>query len=241
MHLQVCRESRPWPLYPFSLAVAFSWTKIYERMVNNIWEGVSIYYQKEESEGGKLLFGIVVLLENFLDAHTTHLLPSMLYFKLVSSFFVLFFFSVTFGMPQLLCSWPFVCLCSLHKNLWSLPLMGQVRWDKLCSYSSILRLECWISILRQHRSCTLSVPQSDHPKTLSQSSWLCTGLLFSRWKKKEQVYICLRMVTDIKSNFLPCPPPPPFRQSTIVKNHTTKKTCMEIIQPREDYGRKSGI
>ena len=121
MHLQVCRESRPWPLHPFSLAVAFSWTKIYERMVNNIWEGVSIYYQKEESEGGKLLFGIVVLLENFLDAQTTHLLPSMLYFKLVSSFFFLFFFSVTFGMPQLLCSWPFVCLCSLHKNLWSLP------------------------------------------------------------------------------------------------------------------------
>lgn len=61
-------------------------------MVNNIWEGVSIYYQKEESEGGKLLFGIVVLLENFLDAHTTHLLPSMLYFKLLSSFFVFCFF-----------------------------------------------------------------------------------------------------------------------------------------------------
>ena len=61
-------------------------------MVNNIWEGVSIYYQKEESEGEKLLFGIVVLLENFLDAQTTHLLPSMLYFKLVSSFFCFFVF-----------------------------------------------------------------------------------------------------------------------------------------------------
>ena len=61
-------------------------------MVNNIWEGVSICYQKEESEGGKLLFDIVVLLENFLDAQTTHLLPSMLYFKLVSSFFFFVFF-----------------------------------------------------------------------------------------------------------------------------------------------------
>ena len=192
MHLQVCRESRPWPLHPFSLAVAFSWTKIYERMVNNIWEGVSIYYQKEESEGGKLLLGIVVLLENFLDAHTTHLLPSMLYFKLVSSFFVLcFFFSVTFGTPQLLCSWPFVCLCSLHKNLWSLPLMGQVRWDKLCSYSTILkktilRLECWISILRQYRSCTLSVPQSHHPKTFHSHPDRALGSFFPVGKKKNK-------------------------------------------------------
>ena len=84
--------------------------------------------------------------------------------------------------------------------------------------------------------CTTVTP----PKTLSQSSWSCAGLLFSRWKKKEQVYICSRMVTDIKSNFLPCPPPP-FWQNTIVKNHATKETCMEIIQPREDYGRKSGI
>ena len=240
MHLQVCRESRPWPLHPFSLAVAFSWTKIYERMVNNVWEGVSIYYQKEESEGGKLLFGIVVLLEIFLDAQTTHLLPSMLYFKLVSSFFFCFcfcFFSVTFGMPQLLCSWPFVCLCSLHKNPWSLPLMGQVRWDKLSSYSTILkktilRLECWISILRQHRSCTLSVPQSH---------------LIVRWapffpleKKRTSIHL-LTHGYGHKEQFPTLPSPPPFQQSTIVKNHATKKTCMEIIQPREDHGRKSGI
>ena len=128
MHLQVCRESRPWPLHPFSLAVAFSWTKIYERMVNNIWEGVSIYYQKEESEGGKLLFGIVVLLENFLDAHTTHLLPSMLYFKLVSSFFVLcFFFQLRSGRHScfvrglLSVCVPFTKTCDLY--LW------WVRWD----------------------------------------------------------------------------------------------------------------
>ena len=131
MHLQVCRESRPWPLHPFSLAVAFSWTKIYERMVNNIWEGVSIYYQKEESEGGKLLFGIVVLLENFLDAQTTHLLPSMLYFKLVSSFFCffVFFFQLRSGCHScyvrglLSVCVPFTKTCDLY--LW------WVRWDEI--------------------------------------------------------------------------------------------------------------
>ena len=129
MHLQVCRESRPWPLHPFSLAVAFSWTKIYERMVNNIWEGVSIYYQKEESERGKLLFGIVVLLENFLDAQTTHLLPSMLYFKLVSSFFCFFcfFFQLRSGCHScyvrglLSVCVPFTKTCDLYP-WW-------VRWD----------------------------------------------------------------------------------------------------------------
>ena len=170
----------------------------------------------------------------------------MLYFKLVSSFFFCFFFSVTFGMPQLLCSWPFVCLCSLHKNLWSLPLMGQVRWDKLCSsYSTILkktilRLECWISILRQYRSCTLSVPQSHHLKPFHSHPDRALGSFFPLEKKRTSIHL-LTHGYGHKEQFPTLPSPPPFRQSTIVKNHATKRTCMEIIQPREDYGRKSGI
>ena len=129
----------------------------------------------------------------------------MLYFKLVSSFFFLFFFQLRSGCHSCYVRDLFFCLCSLHKNLWSLPLMGQVRWDKLCSYSTILkktilRLECWISILRQHRSCTLSVPQSH---------------LIVRWapffpleKKRTSIHL-LTHGYGHKEQF-PTPPSPPF-------------------------------
>ena len=61
------------------------WSIIFEK-------GLVFITRRKSQRGGKLLFGIVVLLENFLDAQTTHLLPSMLYFKLVSSFFCFFVF-----------------------------------------------------------------------------------------------------------------------------------------------------
>lgn len=169
----------------------------------------------------------------------------MLYFKLVSSFFFLFFFQLRSGCHSCYVRDLFFCLCSLHKNLWSLPLMGQVRWDKLCSYSTILkktilRLECWISILRQYRSCTLSVPQSHHLKPFHSHPDRALGSFFPVGKKRTSIHL-LTHGYGHKEKFPTLPSPPPFRQSTIVKNHATKKTCMEIIQPREDYGRKSGI